>query len=52
MGETGRLPDWKDCCYYYCYGRESEMEGGGLSQGLDIRGGCRRIGVPVPCGAA
>jgi len=36
MGETGRLQDWKDCCYYYCYGKEREMERCGSSQGLDL----------------
>ena len=36
MGETGRLQDWKDCCYYYCSGRREEMEGVGSSQGLDL----------------
>jgi hypothetical protein len=36
MGETGRLQDWKDCCYYCCYGKEREMERCGSSQGLDL----------------
>jgi hypothetical protein len=35
-GETGRLQDWKNCCYYYCHGKEREMERCGSSQGLDI----------------
>jgi hypothetical protein len=36
MGETGRLQDWKVCCYYHCYRKERKMERCGSSQGLDI----------------
>jgi len=50
MGEQGEQKTG-EIRYYCCYGRESEMEGGGSSQGLDLRGGCRRIGVgPHPMG--
>ena len=35
--------------YYCCYGRESEMEGGGSSQGLDL---WVAASGPAPCGAA
>ena len=35
--------------YYCCYGRESEMEGGGSSQGLDL---WVAASGPAPCGVA
>jgi hypothetical protein len=51
MGETGRLQDWKDCCYYYCYRRSGRWSEAARAKAWIYGGGCRRIGVdPHPTG--